>query len=157
MGYNEYVKDVRAGGQTPKDPYTHAKYILDSEAELVSDFHKLIDGQMRLANISDPKQLALEQMQIYNVIDLFNMSLKEANLTPLFRYCYYCWKGGLSLTRAKKGRERGFQAMVGATQAPAESEGFVQGGMGLQDEEQESQIFKRLAGIKPKVKKTDEW
>jgi hypothetical protein len=145
----EYAQSTNRSELPPQQAYEHAHYLLESESELVSSFQKLIDGQMRLANISDSHQLALEQMQIYNVVDLFQMSLREPSLLPIFRYCYYCWKGGLSLTRAKKGRERGLQAMVGATQAPTESEGFGSP-LSSADDAEESKFFSKLAGIRPK-------
>lgn len=148
MGYAEYANAVQRGSIVPKDEFQHKKYVLESEPELATEFHKLIDAQLKLANISDAKELTLVQYQIFNLIDLFQLSVREKSLVPVFRYCYYCWKGGLSMTRAKKGRERGLQAMVGMTSA--ESEGFSD--LITEGDKEEGQFFEKLAGVRSKLK-----
>ena len=148
MGYANYADAVQRGSIVPKDEFQHKKYVLESEPELVREFHKLVDAQLKLANLEDKQELTLVQYQIFNLFDLFSMSLKEPKLlTPVFQYCYYCWKGGLAMTRAKKGRERGLQALVGASSP--ESEGF---GLISQGDEEEGKFFEKLAGYRPKFK-----
>lgn len=152
MGYSDYARAVNSGGIIPKDEFQHKKYVLESEPELVGEFHKLIDAQLKLANISNEKELVLVQLQIFNLFDIFNLSIREKSLVSVFRYCYYCWKGGLNMTRAKKGRERGLQALVGSISP--ESEGFNEAMS--QGDVQEGQFFEKLAGYRPKVKKYED-
>lgn len=155
MNISEYAKLANRGELNVTDEWKHKRYLLDSEHELVTEFTQIIDGQIRLANLGSKEELGLEQLQVFNIMDLFHMSLKEPSLLPVFRYCYYTWKGGLGLSRAKKGRERGLQAMGGTSgNVPTESEGFMQ--QADDDEaQQESQLFNKIAGVRPKPKKIE--
>lgn len=149
MGYSDYMQTAQRGSINPKDEFTHKKYILENEPELVGKFNQIVDAQLRLANIQDQKQLNLERLQIFNLLELFQMKLRDPALSPVFFFCYYAWKGGLGLTRAVKGRERGLQALVGTTSPESEGFGAV---AGINSDTEESQFFSKLAGWRPRPK-----
>jgi hypothetical protein len=143
MDSREYAERAIKAGVSPKEQWAFSKYLLDSEIELVNSFNNMVDGQVKLSNITDKPQLTLEKMQMYNLGNLLHLGIREPELLGLFIYCYNCWKAGLQLTRAVKGRERGLMALIGnSPMASAESDGF------FSDPEttEEKNFFSKLMG-----------
>lgn len=142
----ELAKLAARGQSNPANPWEHGKYLLENEQEVINEFHKLFDSQIRLANLNDEKLLSMHTLQMYNIAHMLDMSLREPAIIPVFRFCYYCWKGGLGLTRAFNHLERDYQAQVGYGGQNVGSDGY---GMGYATEE-EGQLFDKLAGLRPK-------
>jgi len=150
MGMEQYGNVASRGGATPVDTFTHAKYILDPEREIVATFQALINREILLANISDKVLMRLEQTQIFNLHHNLDMAIREPEVCgPVFKYMYYSWKGSLALTRAFNGKERELQASVGGYGGQPLQDGY---GMGAQPDEVEGKLFDKIAALRPQKK-----
>ena len=131
---------VRAG-VTPKDGYTHGKWVASPEEDLVRKFAQLINKDILMANIGKDTPLRLEQNTIIYITALLGMTIRDPDLLPFFEFRYFAWKGTLQLTRTKGGSERKFQANIGGGYQP----GSDMNGYGAEfDSEEEEGFFNKL-------------
>ena len=118
--FNEYGQKTRPGGPNPKDPWSHAKYLLEEQDDIIFDgpstpkFHKLVGKMQMLGTVSDDTLLRLYQNDAIILTSLFDMARREPSLRMVFNVIYYGWQGELSLTRTKSGIERRMNASLGA-------------------------------------------
>jgi hypothetical protein len=113
VGIQEYINKMQQGKPTPKDPYSHATYLISTEEDKIGEFHQLISKEVILASIRDDKVLKLYQRDINILVDLFSMALRDPDMAEVFINRYYGWIGELSITRTKDGSERKLQGAVG--------------------------------------------
>lgn len=138
----EYGRRIKDGGYNPKDPFSHAKYLLEEQDDIVFDgrfqpkFHKLVGKMQMLGTVSDDTLLRLYQNDAIILTSLFDMARREPALRMVFNVIYYGWQGELSLTRTKSGIERRMNASLGAMLPDPNFVGF---GEGLQMPEEEMQ------------------
>jgi len=116
----EYGQRARPGSFNPKDPFSHAKYLLEEQDDIIFDgnaqpkFNKLVGKMQMLGTVSDDTLLRLYQNDAIILTSLFDMSRREPALRMVFNVIYYGWQGELCLTRTKSGIERRMNASLGA-------------------------------------------
>jgi len=109
----DYINKLQQGKPVPKDPYSHATFLISTEEDKIHEFHQLISKEVILASIRDDKVLKLYQRDITILVDLFSMALRDPDMAEVFINRYYGWIGELSITRTKDGSERKLQGAVG--------------------------------------------
>ena len=141
-----YIRKTEQGKPLPNDPYKHGAYLLESDKDVIEDFYQLINKDVLLANISDNKLMALYQIDINLLMDMFGLALIDKDMVDVFSIRYYGWLGELAITRTKDGAERKLQATIGQT-AYRPAEGMTGYGLNQPQPEQEGQrvnIIKKL-------------
>jgi hypothetical protein len=113
VGIQEYINKMQQGKPTPKDPYSHATYLISTEEEKIAEFHQLISKEVILASIHEDKLLKYYQRDIVILVNLFSMALRDPAMQEVFINLYYGWIGELAITRTKDGAERKLQGAVG--------------------------------------------
>lgn len=113
VGIQEYINKTQQGKPVPKDPYSHATYLISTEQEKIAEFYQLINKEVVLASIRDDLILKLYQRDITILVDIFSMALRDPDMQEVFLNRYYGWIGELALTRTKDGAERKLQGSVG--------------------------------------------
>ena len=118
MGLIDFARGIKTGNYIPKDAYSHASYMISADEQTdnydfdKSEFRKLINKHVLLANVNDDRMLRLYQNDVICLTSLFDMALREPRLQELFLELYFGWRAELSLTRIKDGKERTQQAEV---------------------------------------------
>ena len=123
----DYLESVRRGSVVPKDPFTHAQHLLDPEKAQAKSFGDIVEKSALLANVGSDSQIGWEKEAIFHLNHMHDMYQRDPKaIGPMYMVCLNAWKGGLAITRAKNGKERLLQALVGSSGfSPAlDTEGF---------------------------------
>lgn len=124
MKVADYMDEIRKGKFVPKDPFSHATMLIETEEEAVKLFSKIVEKQVILSNIDDDRMLRLYQNDAVLLTSLFSMAnrAKDGSLSEFFFAIYYGWRGELALTRTKDGLERKLQGTVSSSKyAPTDA------------------------------------
>lgn len=113
MGFDTYIKQMRF---VPKDQYSHAYILLESEPKDIQTFSELIHKHVLLGNIDNDRIMRFYQTDVHFLVNLFEMKNRDKGLNNLFNVIYTAWVFEVSLTRTKKGMERQLQAFVNQLQ-----------------------------------------
>lgn len=102
----------------PQDQFQHAAYLIEP-SEMPKDFSELIDRHMMLGNIDDDTVMRLYQNDLFYLTKIYEMSVRDPALRPVFSTLWVAFLGEISLTRNKKALERQLQAFINALKSMA--------------------------------------
>jgi hypothetical protein len=139
------------------DPFDHAQSLMKNEAEIEfakKNYGKLINQRAMLSNIGDDHLMLLNQNSVSLVVAAYELACRDSEFIPVFEFMYHSWTGGLTMTRAKDGKERDQQANAGSGTAPqGEYGGFGEGlPYGEQAQPPQENWGDKIRGAIPKTK-----
>ncbi len=151
-GISDYVRTTMKNRLLPDDPYKHQYALLDSDEEDITEFNKIAEKRILLANISDDKMMRFYQNDLILLCQMLDMAKREPQLRNFFLKTYYGWVGELSLTRAKDGLERRLQATAGGYN-PKENLGGYGSNLWPAENKDEKNFFQKIFNRdkKPKI------
>lgn len=97
----------------PQDQFQHAAYLIEP-SEMPKEFSELIDKHMMLGNIDDDIVMRLYQTDLFYLVKLYEMSIRDPALRPVFNTLWVGFLGEIAITRNKKAMERQLQAFISA-------------------------------------------
>ena len=129
---NEYYTGLQRGRINPKDPFTHAAWLLtpDDQKQPQDD---VVDKQVQLSYIGEDQMLRLYQNDAVLLTQIKNMALREPCLAPVYSVLEGSWRSECKLTRVLEGMERKLQGTAGGAYVPRET---FEGGYGMQSAEE---------------------
>lgn len=125
-----------------KEPFQHGGYLIDTDVPDVSEFQRIVDTQILLANL-DNSVIRFYQRDAQLLTEMFDMARRCPELVPFFKKIYYGWKAEVQMTRTKDGLERKMQANIGIGYVPKEAL-LGYGQLDQQVQEQEQNLFDKL-------------
>ena len=149
-----HISGISKMRQYAQNEYEHADSLtrsdLDDEKEMLSNFSMMVDKHVQLCNIAEPVVRFYQQDEV-NLVNLASQARRMPALQPLFFVLYYGWRDELLITKAKDGKERGLQGVVGTKYVPRERmQGYGSEFPGQDDPTEENLLDKLFGGKKKK-------
>ena len=125
---NDYYSGLQRGRINPKDPFTHAAWLLTPDDQKQPD-DDVVDKQVQLSYIGEDQMLRLYQNDAVILTQIRNMAAREPALGPVYAVLEGSWRSECKLTRVLEGMERKLQGTAGGAYVPRET---FEGGYGTQ-------------------------
>lgn len=126
ISMDEYLRELKLYGDTPKDQFSHQYKLLyhpNVEINTRSKRVDLFNPDILLGNIKDSKTLYFFQRDFSILHRIYDMGLRSLGVMDLFNNLYYAWVGQIRLTGALTGNERLLQSFL--EPVLSEAEGFT--------------------------------
>ncbi len=129
VSMDEYLRELKLYGDTPKDQFSHQYKLLyhpNVEINARSKRVDLFNPDILLGNIKDSKTLAFFQRDFSILHRIYDMGLRSGGVMDLFNNLYYAWIGQIRLTGALTGNERLLQSFLEPQLQEAEGFSFLE-------------------------------
>lgn len=126
LSMDEYLKELKLYGDTPRDQFSHQYKLLYHPNIEINERSKRVDlfnPDILLGNIKDSKTLFFFQRDFSILHRFYDMGLRSMGVMDLFNNLYYAWIGQIRLTGALTGNERLLQSFL--EPMLTEQEGFT--------------------------------
>ncbi len=104
---------------SPKDPFSHAAWLLQPDEASVFDVHRpVVSKQTQLANIEQDQFIRFYQNDAVILTQMRELAAREPALEDVYETIVHGWEAELLITKMKGGLERQLQGTTGGSYIP---------------------------------------